>query len=278
MNLALLILLTHVFAAIGLSQLYLRRYPLARPSLGVLNLWDVGLMLAGIVLIPYFYLALPRWAAALVAGAAMLGILGMTWEPVLRARPLIWLASLALAGADIGAALAFGATSGSFFAINNAVLVVGTVGVANLWAQSGLKARDLAVLAGALTLYDFVFTSKLPLMTDLFSRLSALPFAPMLAWPTGNAGHWVALGLGDLLMAAAAPLVMGKAYGRAAAFSAAVLSFGAILCVVLLPLTAAFPVMVVLGPLTVLQYFYWRKQRGAERTTREYLCEEPLRA
>jgi hypothetical protein len=42
------------------------------------------------------------------------------------------------------------------------------VGAANLWAQSGMRARDAAVLAGALTLYDFIFTSQLTLMADLF--------------------------------------------------------------------------------------------------------------
>jgi len=34
---------------------------------------------------------------------------------------------------------------------------------------------------------------------------------------------------------------------------------------------ATFPVMVVLGPLMVLQYGYYRRQRGLERTTWQYL-------
>ena len=38
-----------------------------------------------------------------------------------------------------------------------------------------------------------------------------------------------------------------------------------------------FPVMVVLGPLMVLQYAYWRRRRGVERTTWQYLQVEPLR-
>jgi len=36
-----------------------------------------------------------------------------------------------------------------------------------------------------------------------------------------------------------------------------------------------FPVMVVLGPLMVLQYAYWRRRRGKERTTWQYLQAEP---
>jgi hypothetical protein len=37
-----------------------------------------------------------------------------------------------------------------------------------------------------------------------------------------------------------------------------------------------FPVMVVLGPLMLLQYLYWRRRRGQERTMWQYLQEEPM--
>jgi len=33
--------------------------------------------------------------------------------------------------------------------------------------------------------------------------------------------------------------------------------------------------MVILGPLMVAQYLYWRRRTGAERTTQEYLRAEP---
>ena len=35
--------------------------------------------------------------------------------------------------------------------------------------------------------------------------------------------------------------------------------------------------MVVLGPLMVLQYAYWRRRCGKERTTWQYLQAEPVR-
>jgi hypothetical protein len=35
--------------------------------------------------------------------------------------------------------------------------------------------------------------------------------------------------------------------------------------------------MVVLGPLIVLQYAFWRPVRGPERTTQRFLAEEGLR-
>ena len=38
----------------------------------------------------------------------------------------------------------------------------------------------------------------------------------------------------------------------------------------------AVPLMTGLGPLMVLQYAYWVRRRGQERTTWEYLQAEPL--
>jgi hypothetical protein len=97
------------------------------------------------------------------------------------------------------------------------------------------------------------------------------------AWPV--AGDTVLLiGLGDLLLAAVFPLVMRKAYGRTAGLTALLVALLALAGVLLLPvsglLQATFPVMVVLGPLMVVQYIYWRRRNGRERTTQEYLQME----
>ena len=142
-----------------------------------------------------------------------------------------------------------------------------------------MPARALAVLAGVLALYDFIFTERLSLMGDLFTGLAAMPFAPILAWPTGG-GQWLGLGLGDLIIATLAPLVLRKAYGRSAGVAAIAVNILAIALLLLLlaaGVRVSFAVMVLLGPLIVLQYFYWNRRRGAERTTRQYLQAEPLR-
>lgn len=39
-----------------------------------------------------------------------------------------------------------------------------------------------------------------------------------------------------------------------------------------------FPLMVVLGPLMMFQYLYWRYQHGPERTTWQYRQAEPVSA
>lgn len=280
MTLALLIVFLHTVAALGLSWLYFRCYVIQRPPIGVFNLWDVTVILVGIILVPYLYLALPRWVVACLLGLGLLSVVYFLFEPLLRSRLLVWQGVVLCLGLDVGAAVWFGGQSGIFFAINNLIQVLVVIGVANLWAQSGLKARDTAILGVELMVYDFLFTSVLTLMTDLFTRLAGLPFAPLVAWPGGSPGVWAGIGLGDLLLAAVFPLVLRKAYGRRAGLIAMLLALGAIgtLPVLFLTglLTGMFPVMVVLGPLMGLQYLYWRRHCGPERTTWQYLRAEPL--
>jgi hypothetical protein len=265
-------------AAVLLAWAYFRRYRLTRPPIGVLDLRDVLFMVGGIVLVPYLYVALPRLAVAGLLALSAVSVLYFVWEPVLRARWAIWLAVLVLAAADIGAAARFGATSVPFFAVNDLVMLLAVAGIANLWAQSGLKARDAAALAAALTIYDYVATWRLSVMNDLFTRLSGLPFALMVAWPVGDQGLWLGIGFGDLLLAAAFPLVMRKAYGRPAGLTALAVSIGTLAAVIAYPWRETFPVMIVLGPLMLLQYAAWARRSGRERTTWQYLRDEPPRA
>jgi hypothetical protein len=177
--------------------------------------------------------------------------------------------------ADLAALFRFGFTSREFLALNNLLQILAVIGVANLWAQSGMKARDAALLGAGLIVYDVLFTSLLPLMGDLFSALDGLPFAPLVAWPVGGEGQVLAIGLGDLLLASVFPLVTRKAYGRRAGRVALCLAIGALVAVLALPasglLRGTFPVMVVLGPLMLLQYLTWRRRVGEERTTWQYL-------
>jgi hypothetical protein len=274
----LYVVLAFFAGAVLLGWAYFRNYRLARPSIGVLDLGDVAFMVGMIILIPYLYLALPLWLVAAVFALAMLSILLFVGEPVLRARWANWLVALSLVGADVLANLYFGAASTAFFLVNNTVLVLAVVGVTSLWAQSGIKARDVAVLGGALALYDLVATSLLPLMTDLIARLASIPFAPILSWGVGP--ERFVIGLGDLLLATVFPLAMRKAFGRSAGIAAIVINLGAISATMaFLQLSrseAAVPLMTGLGPLMVLQYAYWVRKRGQERTTREYLQAEPL--
>jgi hypothetical protein len=275
---SLYVVLAFTTSAVLLGWAYFRNYQLARPSIGVLNLGDVAFMIGVIILIPYLYLALPLWLVAAIFAMAMLSILYFTGEPVLRARWANWVVALLLLGADVGANLYFGATGATFFLVNNTVLVLAVVGVTSLWAQSGIKARDVAVLGGVLALYDLIATSLLPLMTDLIARLASIPFAPVVSWGVG-ADRFV-IGLGDLLLATVFPLAMRKAFGRSVGIAAMAINLGTIAATLgflqLARVEVGVPLMTALGPLMVLQYGYWMRKRGQERTTWQYLQTEPL--
>jgi hypothetical protein len=269
-----LIVLGHAAATSGLAWLYFRRYTLARPPIGVFTLADVAVLLVCVVLVPLLYLALP---VALVAGLLALGALNAGYlaaEPIVRRRWLAWAIVLALGGAEIGLLLGDGPASMPFVVVRNALTILTAVTIANLWAQSGLRACDAAILGAALALYDAVATSWLPLMGDLIVRVAELPFAPLVAWPAGPDTAMLGIGLGDLLLLAVFPLVLRKAYGRLAGLVGLGLGLGGIVSVFVLASLGSiglFPVMVVLGPLMVAQYAWWSRRGGRERTTWQYL-------
>jgi hypothetical protein len=161
------------------SWLYFRRYQISSPPIGVFNVQDLAVMVLLIILVPLFYLILPLWLTAALLLLVATSILYFTWEPLLRARWAIWLATVTLLVVDSGAAF-LGTKQNAFFAVNNIVLLVMGMGITNLWAQSGMKARDAALLGVLLALYDFIATVKLPLMGELVARLSDLPSLPSL--------------------------------------------------------------------------------------------------
>jgi len=262
-----------------LSWFYFRRYQVTRPPVGVFNLRDVWILLTAIVLVPYVYLHLPLGLVAALLALTVTSILWFTLEPVLRKRALLLAIVPGAVAADIVLVMTSGALSNTFLLVNNVLMVVAVVGVANLWVQSGMGAREVTLLGGALAIYDFVATSQLTLMTDLIGRLSEIPFVPFLAWDAQGAG--LGVGLGDLLLISVFPLAMRKSFGRdagAVALGIGIAALAAVLAVIELGvITEAIPVMVVLGPLMVAQYALWRR-RLPQRTTVQYLRAEPLQA
>jgi hypothetical protein len=264
-------------AAVVAGWGYHRRYTLVRPPIGVISLGDIAVVIAATVAAPYLYLALPL---PVVSGLYILGVVFVLYtvgEPVFPARWALWVAVLLLVGTDVGVDAWLRTASLSFLLVNNAVMTLVVVGVANLWAQGGTKARDVGVLAVALAIYDFIATTLLPVTTDLYGRLGNMPLTPMLAWGSGR--DRLSLGLGDAILATVFPLVMRKAFGRRAGLLAAALTLCAIaalsVAVEVIDTTVAIPVMVALGPLMVVQYRYWIGHRGAERTTWQYVRDEP---
>ncbi|HYI24445.1 MAG TPA: hypothetical protein VD767_03465 [Thermomicrobiales bacterium] len=259
---------------------FFRRWSLTRPPLGTVNLGDVGFTLASIVALPFLYLWLPGWVAGSLLAVTTLSLLWFLVEPVTPSPLARWGLAGGLVAADVLLAWQPGTSSTAFLLVNDAVIILVAIGVSVLWAQGGLRARDLAILAGAITLYDLVATGFLPLTTEMIDRLAGMPFLPMAAWPVGN-GEWVGIGLGDLLMAAVAPLIFRKAFGKQAGMVAIAVALGIIAFVLGVSrwdaLPETFPTMIVLGPMIVAQYLLWSYRIGAERTTVSYQLEDIVR-
>lgn len=259
--------------------LYYRRFTVDRPPVGVVTRSDITILLTLLVLLPYLYLSLPVAAVTAVLALGSLAAMYVALEPMLRYGWLALLACLGLIGVDIALGVGAGVTAPSFLAVNNVIMVIAIVGATNLWAQSGTKARDVALLAAALTVYDVIATWRLSVMTDVMERLSTAPLVPIVGWDLATPDRALRVGLGDLLILTVFPLVMRKAYGRTAGLVALVLALAvppALLALLVLgTVGTTIPAMVVIGPLVVAQYFWWRRGQPRERTTVEYLRAEP---
>ena len=269
---SLLVVAGCVTGALLLSWCYFARCALTRPPLGVINGWDVGAMIGGIAIAPLLYLGLPGALATAVLAVGVLGLLYALAEPLFRARWARWLTVLALQGADIAAGV--GHAGPIDWAINDGVIILVVVGLANLWAQGGITARALVVLAAFLSVYDVAATSWLPLTNRLMAQVGSGPFAPVVGWGTGR--QHLEIGVGDLVLAALFPLVMRKAYGDAAgatALALALATLGGLLAAVGAGdggRGVVLPTMAVLGPAMVAHYIWWARRCGGERTTADY--------
>jgi hypothetical protein len=234
MNAALIMLIFSSLSALLIGWDYFGRYTLPRPPIGVFNLWDVTLVMAGILLVPYLYLALPLWLVATLLALSTVSLLATYFQPILADKLATWALTLALGGAEAAAFLYLGADHPLHFAVNNSLQLMAAITIANLWAQSGLTGRDAAILSGALVVYDTLLTLLLPFMAALFVHLAVLPFAPLVAWPLLD-GRWIAIGLGDLIMATVFPLVLRREAGQMAGIMALVLTGLALAGVLWLP-------------------------------------------
>jgi hypothetical protein len=257
--------------AILAAQLFFRHRRLAIPAIGVFDLADAAVIGALIALVPFAYLALPFWLLASLFALGGASLLQLVCEATVP-RSAVWPVVLGATAAEILALRALGPSSAAFLLVNDGLLVVLVVALANLWAQSGMKARDAMLLGGGIAAYDYLATLRTPLTIDLIDRLAGVPFSPRVAF-AGHGATILSIGLGDLLFASLFPLLMLRAYGSRAATVATAANLIALATITLAVDTRAvhaWPAMVVLWPLMGAQYCWWRQRHGAERSTVRY--------
>lgn len=266
-DLAVLVALPAI--AIVLAVLYLRHVAIDRPPVGVYTSRDIAVMITVVVLLPLLYRALPGFAVATALGLMSVLAVQLTLAPLLSG-PVALGAALAAGAVDLTLVITHRTTPAAIW--NDVLLLILVIGVTNLYVQSGIKVRDVAVLGSLLAGYDLVATTMLPVMGDLLRKTIELPFAPVFSGWTGSQPTMI--GLGDVLMLTLWTLVSVKGYSRTAGWVAAgielALTTGLALAMRFDLLTGLFPVMLVAGPLMALQYLFWRRLCGPERTTAAY--------
>jgi hypothetical protein len=257
------------------AQIYLRRYELPRPPVGVYRWADIVFMTAAVLLAPPIYLAMPGPVVAGIFGAVILAAVQLTLAPILGGRPAL---AVALVGTLATAAAALAHQGLWVMGLTDGLLAIALVGVANLWVQGGMRASHVAVLAGLIATYDLVATGLTTVTARFVAEVQGLPFAPVFALTRGVAP--VAIGLGDLLMLLLFPLAVHKAFGALASRAAAVLSVGTVGVIGALfglgVLRGPVPLMTVLGPIIVAQYAWWRRRGYRERTTSQWRAAAPV--
>ncbi|MFE9370374.1 hypothetical protein ACFYM2_11440 [Streptomyces sp. NPDC006711] len=267
--LALVALSVCVAALIAGAGCYFARVRMPRPPVGVYAAGDIAVLSGGVVVAPLLYLSLPGAAVSALFGLVLCLAAQFTLAPLCGGR-WSWLIALVATALTVSAALTGHAVA--VRVLTDVLLAVAVMGVANLWAQSGMRPVHVASFAAVLTCYDLVATALTHVTLDFVTQVRGRPFAPLFALTGGD--RPVAIGLGDLLLLVLFPLVATRAFGRRAGFVAAGVGIAVTGVVSRLfalgVLTAGFPLLTALGPLIVAQYLLWTRRYGSERTTADW--------
>jgi hypothetical protein len=267
-----------VLLTVLLALAYHTRVSIPRPPVGRFVGSDVLVMVVLLVVMPFAYLHLPEWIVAAVFGITTFVIVQLTLSPIAGGRRAGALAGV-LCAADLGFAIAGWSTA--LLTVNGLLVATLTVGVVNIWVQTGMTAGHIALFAAALTGYDTLATAASTLTSSFVEHLDGLPYAPMLV--VGQGAGAASIGLGDCLLLAVWPLVAYRTYGRAAGLLAVIVDVALLAGLFTAFATGVFtsgvPVLTVLGPLIVAQYFCWRRSmRLPDDATRDYLARAAWRS
>jgi hypothetical protein len=260
---------------------YFRRVHMERPAIGKFNGRDITILFFFLMILPAFYLVIPRWALETLLVITYMSALSIGFGKLLS-PPRMWLLIGVLIGADLwmGQHL-LGTVVGwqIFWAENSLIVLIAAISVANLYAQGGMQLRHVAWFAAALAVYDSVFSIGFPITNLLVRDFVGYPLFPAMGMRISF--NEAIVGLGDLLVYAAFTVCAWKAYGRKALRLAVtlILIFGAAmptLSGLLINYIDAradviIPAQTWFGPAALIGYLWLRRHYGPERTMKQYL-------
>lgn len=279
-------LLGSTAASLG-ALAYFRRVRLDRPAIGRFNGRDVTILFFFLMILPAFYLVVPRWALETLLVLTFMSALSIGFQPILS--PLrAWLLIGFLIGADLwcGQHL-LGTVIGwqVFWTENSLIVLLAAISVGNLYVQGGMQLRHVAWFAAGLAVYDSIFSIGFPVTNLLVRDFVGYPLFPAMGMRISF--NEAIVGLGDLLVFAAFTIAAVKAYGRPALRLALtlILVFGAAmptLSGLLINYIDAradviIPAQTWFGPAALIGYLWLRRRYGRERTMKEYLTSTEVR-
>jgi len=255
-----------------------------RPPVGTFNGRDIVILLAFIVTLPFLYALLPNWLITCLLVITFASSLFIGYRPLLGATGA-WLGIGLLIGLNIWTSHHLMGTTGGWqlwWAELSVLVGLGSIAVANLYVQGGMKLRHVAWLSLGLAGYDILFASYYPLTGRLIARYITHPFTPVVGMRFGEVDY--AVGLGDLLVYSLFFVAAYKAYGAQAARIAAVVivvmgGFATAFIPFLFNLSNAnldilIPAQSLFGPVAFLTYLWMKRHYGRERTMAEYLASQ----
>jgi hypothetical protein len=266
------------------ALLYFRRVRLERPPLGVFNPRDIGMVLIFILALPFLYLILPSPVLTGILVVTFVSALYLALRPFLPPRYL-WplLAVLMVANILITENL-LGTRQGwqAYWVLTSAIVLIASVGVANLYVQGGMNLKHIAWFALILAFYDGFFNLVVPISQKLADRFEGQPLDPSIGFTVGP--YSANIGLGDLLVFSLFTIAAYKGFGKRGAIASFIIIgiFGA-----LMPATSpliltvfirqnigiAVPAQAFFGPAALVTYWLLSR-RSAERSMGQWISEQ----
>jgi hypothetical protein len=275
-------------ASLG-ALLYFRRAPrMERPAIGRFNGRDIGVLFSFLVVLPVFYLLVPRWALESLLVLTFMAALSIGLRPLLSPT-LVWLGIGFLIAADLWSGQHLLSTVPGwqlFWAENSLIVLLAAISVANLYVQGGMQLRHVTLFAAGLAIYDSIFTLAFPVTNLLIRDFVGYPLFPAMGMRVSF--DEAVIGLGDLVVYAAFTIAAFKAYGKPAlrlalvlilVFGAAMPTLSGLLINYIDSRTdVIIPAQTWFGPAAILGYLWLRRRYGRERTMKEYLASTGVAA
>jgi hypothetical protein len=268
-------------ACAGSALLYFQHVRLERPAVGVFNFRDIAVLLFFILTLPLLYIALPTWLIVGLLALTFTGALYIALRPLMQPRYLWPLVAVLLAANIVVDQTMLGTQLGwqVYWVLVDVVVLIGVVGVANLYVQGGMSLRHVAWFALILAVYDGFFAFVVPISQSLADHFEGVALDPSIGFKMGALNGNI--GLGDLLVFCLFTAAAYKGFGRRGALAsfAIITVFGALIPgtspIIIAAVTRAvgvtIPAQVSFGPAAYLTY-RWLAHQKPERSMAEWFA------